>query len=492
MGLRVCMSLNRLFLATFSGFPEKVAFLFESRRVTFSEIKSMSGRIASSLRSSGLTRGDRVAVFLPSGIDLILAHLSIGFAGGVRVPLNPAYGEKELSHILKDSGTNLVFTNSDLKSRIDELGIKDLRVIITGEDIPGKDEYFDKESSDNDTAMIAYTSGTTGLSKGSMITHGNLRSNIQTLIQVWGWTEDETLLLTLPLFHIHGLGLGVHGVLTTGCTCILKPRFQAEEVLEILSRGEATLFMGVPTMYYRMAVVEDPGRFDLSRVRLFISGSAPLAPALFEKFKALYCHEILERYGLTETIMNTSNPLEGKRKPGSVGLPLPGIEVRVVGDYDVFLGPGREGEVVVKGPNVCKGYLNRPDANEDSFVKGYFRTGDLGYFDEDGYLHLVGRKSELIISGGYNVYPKEVEQILLTHPDVNEVAVAGREDPELGEKVWAFVVPKPGKSPEYSEVKSFLQGKVAGFKIPKGLTLISKLPRNAMGKVQRSKLKDSG
>ena len=482
--------MNRLFFSTFSRFPEKVAFIFEPGRITFSEIKSMSGRIASGLRSSGLTRGDRAAVFLPNGIDLVLAHLGIGFAGGVRVPLNPAYGEKELNHILKDSGTDLVFTSSELRPRIDELGIKDLRVIITGVDMPGKGEYFDEESGDDDTAMIAYTSGTTGLSKGAVITHGNLRSNIETLVQVWGWTGDDTLLLTLPLFHIHGLGLGVHGVLATGCTCILKPRFQAEEVLGILSRGEATLFMGVPTMYYRMAGVKDPGRFDLSRVRLFISGSAPLAPTLFEKFKELYGHEILERYGLTETIMNTSNPLEGERKPGSVGLPLPGVEVRVAGAYDVFLGPGREGEVVVKGPNVFPGYLDRPEANEAAFLKGYFRTGDLGYFDEDGYLHLVGRKSELIISGGYNVYPKEVEQVLLTHPDVAEVAVAGVEDPELGEKVWAFMVPKPGKSPEYSEIKSFLQGKVAGYKIPRGLTLISALPRNAMGKVQRVRLKD--
>lgn len=486
------MSLNRLFLATFSTFPEKVAFLFESRKVTFGELKSGSGRLASALRVSGLTRGDRVAVFLPNGIDLIFAHLGIGFAGGVRIPLNPAYGERELGHILKDSGTKMVCTNPELRSRIEKLGIKDLSIITTGKNVSGTDEYIDEGVGNDDTAMIAYTSGTTGLSKGAVITHGNLRSNIETLVQAWGWTESETLLLMLPLFHIHGLGLGIHGVLATGCTCVLTPGFRAEEALEILSRGEASLFMGVPTMYYRMTGVEHPERFDLSRVRLFISGSAPLAPALFERFRELFGHEILERYGLTETIMNTSNPLEGTRKPGSVGLPLPGVEVRVIGDYDVFLGPGREGEVVVKGPNVFRGYLNRPEANEAAFMKGYFRTGDLGYFDEDGYLHLVGRKSELIISGGYNVYPKEIEQVLLTHPDVAEVAVAGVEDPELGEKVWAFVVPKEGQSPEYGEFKTFLQGRIAGYKIPKGLTLISELPRNAMGKVQRSRLKDRG
>lgn len=496
------MSLNELFVATFSRFAERVAFYFEGREITFGEIKKRAGEVAASLLSLRVEPGSRVAVFLPNGPDLIYAHLGINFVGAVRIPLNPAYGERELNHIFEDSGAEVIFAHPEYIPRLKKLRVFPKEIIAVGEEnwvrIGGRgigdflvagDGYFEEDIKDTDLAMIAYTSGTTGLSKGAMITHGNLRSNIETLVKFWGWTQDEHLLLTLPLFHIHGLGLGVHGVLATGCSCILKTRFDPEEVLNILNRGETTLFMGVPTMYHRLAEIGEPSRFDLSRVRLFISGSAALSPALFHKFEELYGHKILERYGLTETIMNTSNPLDGVRKPGSVGLPLPGIEVRVTGERGDLLKPGESGEVVVKGPNVFQGYLNQPQATEAAFVNNYFRTGDLGFFDGDGYLHLVGRKSELIISGGYNVYPKEVEEVITTHPKVKDAAVAGLEDQELGEKVWAFIVPRENETLDHSELKGFLQGKIAGYKIPKGVTLVSELPRNEMGKILKNKLK---
>ncbi|MDD5224434.1 MAG: AMP-binding protein [bacterium] len=496
------MSLNKLFLSTFSRYPSRVAFQFEGREITFGEIEKRAGEVAASLLTLRVEPGSRVAVLLPNGPDLIFAHLGINFAGAVRIPLNPAYGERELNHIFEDSEAEIIFTHPEYVPRLKKLRVFPREIIAVGEEnwvrIGGRgigdflvagDTFCDEEVKDSELAMIAYTSGTTGLSKGAMITHGNLRSNIETLIKFWGWTENEKLLLTLPLFHIHGLGLGIHGVMATGCSCILKPKFDPEEVLNILNRGEATLFMGVPTMYHRLAEIENPSRFDLSRVRLFISGSAALSPALFQKFEELYGHKILERYGLTETIMNTSNPLDGIRKPGSVGLPLPGIEVRIIGEKGNYLKAGKTGEVAVKGPNIFKGYLNQPDATEKAFVKKYFRTGDLGFFDEEGYLHLSGRKSELIISGGYNVYPREVEDVINTHPKVQEAAVAGISDPELGEKVWAFIVPRGQESIEVSELKAFLQGQIAGYKIPKGVTLVSELPRNAMGKVMKNQMK---
>ena len=501
------MSLNELFMSIFSRFSEKVAFYFEGRAITFGEIEKRAGEVAASLLSLRVEPGSRVAVFLPNGPDLIYAHLGINFAGAVRIPLNPAYGERELNHIFEDSGAEVIFAHPEYVPRLKKLRVYPRDIIAVGEEnwvrIGGRgigdflvagDGFYDEEVKDSDLAMIAYTSGTTGLSKGAMITHGNLRSNIETLVKFWGWTENEKLLLTLPLFHIHGLGLGIHGVLATGCSCILKPKFDPEEVLNILNRGEATLFMGVPTMYHRLVEFDSsqPTRFDLSLVRLFISGSAALSPELFHRFEELYGHKILERYGLTETIMNTSNPLDGVRKPGSVGFPLPGVEVRILGEKGDFLPPGETGEVAVKGPNVFQGYLNQPQATEAAFVNDFFRTGDLGFFDGEGYLHLAGRKSELIISGGYNVYPREVEDVINTHPKVQETAVAGLADQELGEKVWAFIVPREGESIETSELKLFLQGKIAGYKIPKGVTLVSALPRNALGKVMKSELKVAG
>jgi len=508
-------------MTTLSRLSEKVAFYFEGKEITFGEIEKRAGEVAASLLSLRVEPGSRVAILLPNGPDLIFAHLGINFAGAVRIPLNPAYGERELNHIFEDSGAEVIFAHPEYVPRLKKLRVFPKEIIAVGEEnwvrIGGRgigdflvagDGFYDEEVKDSDLAMIAYTSGTTGLSKGAMITHGNLRSNIETLVKFWGWTENEKLLLTLPLFHIHGLGLGIHGVLATGCSCILKPKFDAEEVLNILSQGETTLFMGVPTMYHRLAEIDNPSRFDLSGVRLFISGSAALAPALFHKFEKLYGHKILERYGLTETIMNTSNPLDGIRKPGSVGLPLPGVEVRIIGEKGNYLKAGKTGEVAVKGPNVFQGYLNQLEATEKAFVKKYFRTGDLGFFDEEGYLHLSGRKSELIISGGYNVYPREVEDVINTHPKVQEAAVAGISDQELGERVWAFIVPRKveennrqscsgracstGKEIiDLPELKAFLQCQIAGYKIPKGVTLLKELPRNAMGKILKNKLKET-
>jgi malonyl-CoA/methylmalonyl-CoA synthetase len=341
----------------------------------------------------------------------------------------------------------------------------------------------------NDLAAIVYTSGTTGRSKGAMLSHRNLASNALTLVGQWGFTRGDVLLHALPIYHVHGLFVACHCALLSGSRLLWLPKFDAKEVRERLPL--ATVMMGVPTFYTRLLAEPAFGEGDCRSIRLFVSGSAPLLAETFAEFRARTGHAILERYGMTETGMNTANPLAGERIPGSAGLPLPGVSVRVANGEDRSCAPGEVGIIEVKGPNVFGGYWRMPDKTREEFTAdGYFRTGDLGEWLPNGYLKIVGRAKDLIISGGLNVYPKEIEEKIDALAGVTESAVIGVPDPDLGEAVTAVVVARPGEVLTEEEMIAALKSEIAGFKVPKRIHFVAELPRNAMGKVQKNVLRE--
>ncbi|MGH9036527.1 MAG: AMP-binding protein, partial [Acidimicrobiia bacterium] len=327
----------------------------------------------------------------------------------------------------------------------------------------------------SDPALLGYTSGTTGAPKGAVLSHANLLATTEAVRLAWRWDAGDRLVLALPLFHLHGLGVGLHGTLLAGASVVLLPRFDTDAVLDAARDHEATLFFGVPTMYSRLAASARLG--ELARLRLCVSGSAPLPPAVFERVAEGSGQEPLERYGMTETGMNVSNPYDGERRPGTVGVPLPGVQLRL----------GTGGEILLRGPNVFSGYWRDPAATDDAFEDGWFRTGDIGDLDDEGYLRIVGRARELIITGGLNVYPREVEDVLLTHPAVAEVAVAGVADEEWGEVVTAWVVPA-GEAPDAQELLAHAAQELAAYKCPRAVHFVDALPRNALGKLLRHQL----
>jgi malonyl-CoA/methylmalonyl-CoA synthetase len=343
-------------------------------------------------------------------------------------------------------------------------------------------------AADADPAMVAYTSGTTGRPKGAVLSHGNLRAGAEALVEAWGWTPDDRLVHALPMFHMHGLGAAINGSLTAGASIAVLPRFDPAAVVDAVSAYDATMFFGVPTMYARL---RDSGNLPaLSGLRLLVSGSAPLDPVLFQAITAQAGQSPIERYGMSETVMLTSNPLRGERRAGSVGRPLPGVSVRL----------GEGDGVEVTGPNVFGGYWERPEATAEAFTAdGWFRTGDIGELDADGYLRLVGRASDLIITGGYNVYPREVEDAILEHPDVVDAAVVGLPDDTWGETVVAYVVLRadlvadPAHAVEAADaLAAHVEPRLAAYKRPRRWTAVAELPRNAMGKVRRDLLREQG
>jgi malonyl-CoA/methylmalonyl-CoA synthetase len=329
----------------------------------------------------------------------------------------------------------------------------------------------------DDPALIGYTSGTTGSPKGAVLTHANVLAGSESVRLAWRWTASDRLVLALPLFHVHGLCVGLHGTLLAGASAVLLPHFDVDSVLDAISAHDASLFFGVPTMYHRLA--RSPRVEELAALRLCVSGSAPLPAELHRTLAERGGQQVLERYGMTETVMNVSNPYDGERRPGSVGLPLPGVELR--------LSNGRDGEIQLRGPNVFAGYWERAQASRECFSDGWFRTGDLGALDPDGYLRILGRSKELIISGGFNVYPREVEEVLLAHPAVAEAAVVGTPSDEWGEVVTAFVVPS-GDAPPAESLIAFAAEQLAPFKRPRLLQFVDTLPRNALGKVLKHEL----
>jgi malonyl-CoA/methylmalonyl-CoA synthetase len=341
-------------------------------------------------------------------------------------------------------------------------------------DLPESEPANLDSASPETPALIGYTSGTTGRPKGAVLTHANLLAGSESVGLAWRWTASDRLILALPLFHAHGLCVGLHGTLLAGASAVLLPRFELDAVLDAASAHDASLFFGVPTMYHRLA--QSPRVAELGKLRLCVSGSAALPAELHRALADRGGQQVLERYGMTETLMNVSNPYDGERRAGSVGFPLPGVELRL-----------SDREIQLRGPNVFAGYWEQPKATAESFTDGWFRTGDLGRLDPDGYLHILGRSKELIISGGLNVYPREVEDVLLDHPDVAEVAVVGTPSDEWGEVVTAYVVPT-GDNPSAEPLLAFAAERLAAFKRPRLVRFVDSLPRNALGKVLKHEL----
>lgn len=472
-------TLTGAFRATATRCADRPALTFGSLAYTHGELDRLSDHFAAALAARGINAGDRVGVCLANGPGLVLAHLALGKLGAIRLCLDPKWTAAELTPVLDDASPSLVL----VEPGADACGRESLSP-AEGADPWGAPEAGPPEVAltAETPALLAYTSGTTGRPKGALHTQGSLLANISDLANLWGWTEDDRLLLALPMFHVHGLCLGLHGTLLRGGSIELHTRFEAEAVRAAL-RG-CTMFMGVPTMYERLLrLPADAAADDLSHIRLSISGSAPLAKETWAEVKQRFGLTLLERYGLTETLINCSNPCDGERRAGAVGPPLPSVELRLV--------PEGEGEIQVRGPSVCSGYWERPDATAEAFTEdGFFRTGDLGRIDEAGYVVICGRSKELIITGGKNVHPREVEEALATHPSVAECAVVGVPDREWGERITGCVVLAEGAEGDEQALRDHVRERLAPYKVPKAIRFIDALPRNAMGKVRRAALID--
>jgi malonyl-CoA/methylmalonyl-CoA synthetase len=450
---------------------------------TYGELLAETGRLANALLSLGLQQGDRLLLQVEKCEAVLSLYLACLRSGVVFLPVNPAYTLAETAHFLTDAEPALAVTDPDrvaglagLKARA--MPLPDLLHLAKGQSA----DFVDLPHDADDLAAILYTSGTTGRSKGVMLSRENLASNAEALVGLWRFTADDVLLHALPVFHTHGLFVATHSVLYSGASMIFQNGFNPQSVLEALP--QATAMMGVPTFYTRLLADPRLTRAATEHVRLFISGSAPLSPATHADWTRRTGHAILERYGMTETNMITSNPYEGARKAGTVGMPLPGVEVRVTGPSGA-LPQGRAGAIEVRGPNVFRGYWRLPEKTAEEFRDGWFVTGDMGAFDAEGYLSILGRAKDLIISGGLNVYPAEVEAALDELAGVAASAVIGVPHPDFGEAVVACVEGEV----EPEAVRAVLRDKLAAFKIPKRVIVLDDLPRNAMGKVQKAELR---
>ena len=495
--------MNHLFDALTAFIPDRSKVFLETLdggKITYADMFARSAQYAGALQKLGVKAGDRVAVQVEKTPDTLMLYLGTIRSGGVFLPLNTAYTPAEIGYFVGDAepavfvcdparADVLAGTAQKAGARLhtlDQNGEGSLSLLA--DQMPT--DYDNRPREDDDLAAILYTSGTTGRSKGAMLTHGNLASNSQTMVKYWQFTEDDVLLHALPIFHTHGLFVATNCLMMAGGSMLFLPKFDLDQVLAALPK--ATAMMGVPTFYTRLLASDRFTRDVAAHMRLFISGSAPLSAEVHKEFRERTGHAILERYGMTETNMNTSNPYDGARRPGTVGFPLPGVGLRVV---DARTGrelpDGEVGIIEIKGPNVFLGYWRMPEKTAQEFrADGYFITGDMGRVDEDGYVSIVGRSKDLIISGGFNVYPAEVEALLDELPGVAESAVIGVPHPDFGEAVVAVLAPKPGAELGQDAVQASLNDRLAKFKQPKKVHVLEALPRNTMGKIQKNVLRE--
>ena len=479
-------NLYALLASRFSATPEAVAIELEDGTCyRYADVDAESARYANLLVSLGLKPGDRVCAQVEKSVHAVFLYLGCLRAGLTYLPLNTAYREAEIRYFVGDAQPAAAFCAPAARGFE---GVAHRMELGAAQD--ASTSFRTVDSTPDDLACIVYTSGTTGRAKGAMVTHGNLTSNALALHGFWKFRPGDVLIHALPLFHVHGLFVALHTALLNASRILLLPRFDAGPVMERLPR--ATVFMGVPTYYVRLLADSTLDARACERIRLFVSGSAPLLPETFSEFKRRTGHAILERYGMTETGMNTSNPYDGERRPGTVGMALPGISVRVAGADDRALPAGEIGSIQVSGPNVMPGYWRLPERRgEDFSADGYFRTGDLGRLDADGYLSIVGREKDLVISGGYNVYPKEIEMLIDELPGVAESAAFGVPHADLGEALNVAIVQRPGMALTETEVIAYVKSRLANFKVPKRVIFVPELPRNAMGKVLKNSLRNA-
>ncbi|MEN3367669.1 MAG: malonyl-CoA/methylmalonyl-CoA synthetase [Burkholderiales bacterium] len=487
-----------------SRFPEdKTACAIETHDglfYTWGDLERATAKMANLLASLKLPKDSRIAVQVEKSPEALVLYLATIRAGYIYLPLNTAYRAAEIEYFIENAKPAVVVCSPKNFGWVSQVAFKTgtRHVFTLGENrdgsllersIPQRDTFETVQREADDLAAILYTSGTTGRSKGAMLTHENLASNARVLHEYWNWQAGDVLLHALPLFHVHGLFVASHGALLNGSKMIFLPKFDAAEVMKHMPR--ATVFMGVPTYYVRLVAEPSFDRAACANMRLFVSGSAPLLLDTFNEFVQRTGHTILERYGMSETTMLVSNPYEGERIGGTVGMPLPGVSVRVVNGDGAPCGVDEIGDIQVQGPNVFKGYWRMPEKTAEEFTPdGYFKTGDVGRFDARGYLSIVGRSKDLIISGGYNVYPKEIESFIDELDGVVESAVIGVPHPDFGEAVSAVVVVKPEAAITEADVIGTLKTKIANFKVPKRVFFVQDLPRNTMGKVQKNVLRD--
>ena len=494
---------NTLFDALFAPLAGRAsAFLIlpDGSELSGDAFLRLVARQAHALRAAGLGVGDRIAVQIAKSPEALASYGAAVALGAIFLPLNTAYTADEVDYFLGNATPKIFLCDAARRPALDPVAARHGATVLTlNADGSGTlseaaanqpDTITPAERGPEDLAAFLYTSGTTGRSKGAMLTHRNLLSNAEVLVDLWRFTADDVLLHALPIFHTHGLFVASNISLLTGGTMIFLPGFDAETVLRLLPR--ATTMMGVPTFYTRL--LDDP-RFDRAaarHMRLFISGSAPLLAETHQQFESRTGHRILERYGMTETNMSTSNPYEGERRAGTVGFPLPGVELRILTPEGTPVAQGEVGVIEVRGPNVFKGYWQMPEKTREELREdGWFITGDLGCKDADGYVVIVGRAKDLVISGGFNVYPKEVELLLDEVPGVLESAVIGLPHPDFGEAVFAVLVPQKGVTLDPDAALAAIRDKLARFKQPKAAVVVPDLPRNTMGKVQKNLLRDA-
>lgn len=476
------------------------------QRISYSQLESAVLQTMAMLRSKGVQPGDRVAIQLRKGLPFVYLHLAVMRLGAISLPLNNGYSAHELAYFLQDSGARLLFAEPHMQSAAQSMvaELPDLQeCIVVGETpehaferllapySPAAASHIALPDNPHATCLMIYTSGTTGRPKGAELTHRNLTANLESLHEAWGWRSDDVLLHVLPLFHVHGLWVALHGALHAGAATILAPKFDPMQTLELLVKRPCSVFMAVPTIHRRLVDAPHAEHYSLRHMRLITSGSDRLPDDLFAQFERTFGVRLLERYGMSEAGMVLSNPLHGERRVGSVGLPLPGVEVRIVDpETETPLPDNQVGEVQVRGANVFKGYWRQPEKTAAAFTAdGWLRTGDLGMREPDGYFTLKGRSKDLIISGGYNVHPPEVELALADHPAVETSAVIGCPDAEWGERVVALVVLRAGAVASETEMIAFCRQRLAAYKTPKRIVFVDALPRNAMGKVQKTELR---
>mgnify|MGYP006267475197 CR=1 FL=1 len=475
---------------------------------TWADVDQASARIANLLASLDLPAGARVAVQVEKSVEAMLLYLATLRAGYVFLPLNTAYQSAEIEYFINNAEPSVVVCTPANFGWVSEIAFRagTDHVFTLSDDRTGSlldhatrhaDHFSTVARSADELAAILYTSGTTGRSKGAMLTHGNLLSNATVLKDYWGWQRGDVLIHALPIFHVHGLFVAIHGALINASKMIWMAKFDPKSVIAKLP--EATVFMGVPTLYVRMLAEPSLTREQARHMRLFIAGSAPLLIETFKAWQKRTGHTILERYGMSETIMLTSNPYradarygdQDERRGGTVGFPLPGVSLRVQSEDGQDLPVGEIGGIQVAGPNVFQGYWRMPEKTKEEFTAdGYFKTGDVGKVDQRGYVHIVGRAKDLIISGGYNVYPAEIESYINEIPGVAESALIGVPHPDFGEVGVAVVTPKPGVALEPQAIIATLKSQLANFKVPKQCFVVTELPRNTMGKVQKNLLRE--
>ena len=470
---------------------DRTALVTESRTLTYTELLDASARVAAALLAGRADLdGARVAFLVPPGWEYAAVQWGVWRAGGIAVPLAVSHPEAELEYVVQDADAETVIAHADFAEVLGRVAERNGRRFLTADDALSAEPSALPDVAEDRPAMIVYTSGTTGKPKGVVTTHANLRAQVTALVEAWGWSADDRTLLVLPLHHVHGIVNVLSCALWSGAVCEILPRFDADETWRVIESGRLTLFMAVPTVYRRLIVAFEDADEErrarmvegCRRMRLMVSGSAALPVQMLERWREISGHTLLERYGMTEIGMALSNPLHGERRPGSVGVPLPAVEARVVDDDARPVEPGTPGDLEIRGPAVFAEYWRRPDATADAFRDGWFRTGDVAVV-EDGYHRLLGRRSvDIIKTGGFKVSALEIEEVLREHPAIAECAVVGIEDEEWGERV-CLAVEAAGPLPPLAELQAWARQRLAPYKLPRDLRCVDVLPRNAMGKV---------